>query len=524
MKWVDLDPACSERANIMSKLRVVLGDQLNLAISSLRDCDSKHDIILICEVKTEANIVPHHKKKLVLVFSAMRHFAKELELQGFQVDYVEYSDKHNHGDFKNEILRACQRHSTNDILITQPSEHRVDAIIQDLANHSQLNVEIRDDDRFLCSHDEFNQWAHGKQSLRMENFYRMMRVSHDVLMDGTDPVGGRWNYDAENRKTPKHSIDIPRPYQQTNDAITTEVIDMVEQEFASHFGDLESFEFAVTRSQALAVLEQFIQERLINFGDYQDAMLEGEPWLYHSHISLYLNIGLLLPNEVIRAVERAYYQDKAPINAVEGFIRQVLGWREYIRGVYWLSGPSYKQLNHLNAQNKLPSFFWTANTELNCLKQCITETRQNAYAHHIQRLMVLGNFTLLTGIHPDDVNEWYLAVYADAYEWVELPNVSGMVLHADGGRLASKPYAASGAYINKMSNYCKNCRYKVSKKNGPDACPFNYLYWNFMIKNRKQLENNHRLGMSYRTLDKMSPEKLAMIQSDSQTFWDSIDT
>lgn len=508
----------------MPTLRVILGDQLNLAVSSLRDCNVEDDVILMCEVSAEASIVPHHKKKLVFIFSAMRHFAAELEQLGYQVDYVSYNDEHNQGDFEKEILRASQRHSIKNIIITQPSEHRVDAIVNNLATHSKLIIEIREDDRFLCSHDEFEQWADGKKSLRMENFYRMMRVSHNVLMDGTEPVGGRWNYDAENRKTPKHHIDIPKPYQQTHDAITSEVIDMVKQEFESHFGELEAFEFAVTRSQALAVLEQFIQQRLISFGDYQDAMLEGEPWLYHSHISLYLNIGLLLPDEVITAVEHAYYQHQAPINAVEGFIRQVLGWREYIRGIYWLSGPDYKQLNHLNAQNHLPDFFWTADTELNCLKQCISETKQNAYAHHIQRLMVLGNFTLLTGIHPDEVNEWYLAVYADAYEWVELPNVSGMVLHADGGLLASKPYAASGAYINKMSNYCKNCRYKVSQKNGPDACPFNYLYWNFMINNRQQLKDNHRLGMSYRTLDKMSAEKLAMIQSDSETFWNSIAT
>jgi deoxyribodipyrimidine photolyase-related protein len=296
------------------------------------------------------------------------------------------------------------------------------------------------------------------------------------------------------------------------------VIDLVAQKFSSHFGNLDNFYFAVTREQALQVLDKFISERLANFGDYQDAMVQNEPWLYHSHISFYINCGLLDPLECIESVQKAYYDKKVPLNATEGFIRQILGWREYIRGIYWLKMPEYADLNYFNATKNLPEFYWNANTKMNCLRQCVLETQQNAYAHHIQRLMVLGNFALLAGIDPKQVNEWFLIVYADAYEWVEMPNVTGMILYADGGYFASKPYAAGGNYINKMSNYCKNCSYKVTQKNGDNACPFNYLFWDFLIRNRSKLENNPRIGMMYRTFDKMDSDKKAAIRLDSERF------
>ncbi len=505
----------------MPTLRLILGDQLNVAISALADCDISNDIILMCELKQEAGYANHHKKKLVLIFSAMRHFALELKQQGYHVDYVHYTDPDNSGCFEQEIMRACQRHQIEHVVLTEPSEHRVLDAIESLSSE-QINLQILEDDRFFCSHSEFQQWAHGKDNLRMENFYRLMRKRHNILMDGDKPIGGRWNYDSENRKTPKGKHSFPAPHRQKQDKITQHVVTMVATELADHFGAIDNFDFAVTRAQALAVLDKFIDERLTLFGDFQDAMLAGEAWLYHSHIGMYLNLGLLLPTEVVHRVEQALHENNPPINAVEGFIRQILGWREYVRGIYWLQGPDYKNKNFLHAKNNLPEFFWTADTKLNCLKQCITETKANAYAHHIQRLMVLGNFTLLTGVDPHQVNAWYLAVYADAYEWVELPNVSGMVLYADGGLLASKPYAASGAYINKMSDYCKSCSYKVNLKNGAEACPFNYLYWNFLIKNRRKLESNFRLGMSYRTLDKMSAEKRNLIQSDARVFWASV--
>ena len=297
----------------------------------------------------------------------------------------------------------------------------------------------------------------------------------------------------------------------------------LQRRFDDHFGDLEPFYFAVTREQALYALHKFIDERLYNFGTYQDAMVQDEPWMYHSHISFYMNCGLLNPIECIEEAQKAFFENQAPLNAVEGFIRQILGWREYVRGIYWMKMPDYENENFLNANRKLPDFFWSGNTQMNCLRQCITETKENAYAHHIQRLMVTGNFSLIAGLSPEDVNEWYLIVYADAYQWVELPNVTGMILFADGGLLASKPYSASGAYINRMSDYCKNCKYSVTKKNGEKACPFNYLYWNFLIENKDKLENNPRLGMPYNTLKKMNGEKLQAIQDDSKRFFKNIE-
>jgi deoxyribodipyrimidine photolyase-related protein len=318
-------------------------------------------------------------------------------------------------------------------------------------------------------------------------------------------------------------LAVPPPSSFAPDAITAEVLALVEMRCADHFGQLAGFDFAVTRDQALDVLDQFIAERLPLFGTYQDAMIEGEPWMYHSHIGLYLNAGLLSPIEVIRAAEAAYHRGDAPLNAVEGFNRQILGWREFVRGLYWLKMPAYAAANFLQATRPLPDFFWTGNTDMNCLAQSIQQTDALSYAHHIQRLMVLGNFALLAGLSPQAVNEWFLIVYVDAYEWVVMPNVSGMALFADGGYLASKPYAAGGAYINRMSNYCKNCRYKVTEKSGEDACPFNYLYWDFLDRHREKLGNNPRLGMIYRTFDKMAPEKQAGVTADASRFLAGLD-
>lgn len=502
----------------MTILRFILGDQLSKSISSLEGCDKDNDIIFMCEVWDEATYVHHHQKKIAFLFSAMRHFANELRQSGYQMVYHKLDDADNTGSFYSELKRIIAQYNITKIVITEAGEYRVQQNIKQWQDDVGITVDIRADHRFLCSHHEFADWARGRKELRMEYFYREMRKNYHILMDGDTPIGGKWNYDAENRKSPKDGLHIPKPYINDIDDITCEVIDLVKTRFASHFGDIDPFYFAVTRHQALQVLQQFIEERLAHFGDYQDAMVENEPWMYHAHISFYVNCGLLLPLECVQLAEQAYYEGKAPLNAVEGFIRQIIGWREYIRGIYWLKMPQYANENFFNATHKLPQFYWDGETKMNCLKQCVIETKQNAYAHHIQRLMVLGNFALIAGIDPQYVNEWFLIVYADAYEWVELPNVSGMILFADGGYLASKPYAAGGSYINKMSNYCKNCAYQVSEKNGDNACPFNYLYWDFLARNREKLKHNHRVGMMYKTYDRMGDDKKQAIRDDSQRF------
>ena len=504
------------------KLCLILGDQLSPSLSSLADHHTQTDVVLMCEVRREATYVKHHKKKIAFVFSAMRHFANELSDGGYDIRYVKYDDPNNTGSLIGEVARIITQEPITELVVTAPAEHRLQTEMAGWSLELDLPVTIKEDDRFLCSPDEFSSWAEGRKQLRMEYFYREMRRKYSILMDQDGPIGGQWNYDAENRKPPSLGLDVPDTFRAQSDEITKEVLALVELHFPDHFGDLLPFDFAVSRDQALNALGQFIAKRLSLFGDYQDAMVQNEPWMYHSHIGFYLNCGLLNPLECIERAEAAYHKGVAPLNAVEGFIRQILGWREYVRGIYWLKMPDYKSANFLEAKRSLPDFYWTADTQMNCMRQCITETKKNAYAHHIQRLMVLGNFALLAGIDPDEVNNWYLLVYADAYEWVELPNVTGMVLFADGGLLASKPYAASGAYINKMSNYCGSCRYEVSVKNGPNACPFNYLYWDFIGRNDGKLRGNPRMGFMYKSLDRMSDEKRDAIQEDSRRFFNAM--
>ena len=506
----------------MTSLRLILGDQLNLTLASLADVDIGQDILMMCEVWSEVSYVKHHKKKIAFLFSAMRHFSVELEQKGYQVRYITLDHPDNSGTLKGEVARAIKHYQPDRIILTAPGEYRLWQEMLEWQSTFGLPVEIRQDSRFLCSRDLFEKWAAGRSNLRMEYFYREMRRTYNILMDGDKPEGGKWNYDDQNRKFPKAPPEIPTPYAARIDDITRNCIKLVAENCSDHFGDLEPFFFAVTHKDALSCLDKFIEERLVYFGDYQDAMLQGEPWMYHSHIGFYLNCGLLDPLECCRRAEEAYYSGVAPLNAAEGFIRQILGWREYIRGIYWLKMPDYANTNYLEANRELPTLFWDANTKMNCLRQSILSTKENAYAHHIQRLMVLGNFCLLAGIDPDHVNEWFLVVYADAYEWVELPNVTGMILYADGGLVASKPYAAGGAYINKMSNYCKTCCYRVSKKTGPDSCPFNYLYWNFMIEHKEKLSGNARMALPYRTLSKMGDAKIRAISEDATRFLDAM--
>lgn len=501
-------------------LRFLLGDQLTREISSL-DGLARGDVVLMAEVDAETRYAPHHKQKIVLILAAMRHFAEALRQEGISVDYVRLDDPANTGSFSGELARAVARHRPTRVVVTAPGEWRVLEMMQGWSAALGLPVDIREDDRFLCSHADFARWADGRDTLRMEFFYREMRRRTGFLMEGDKPVGGRWNFDPENRKALPKNFRPPARLRFEPEAVTREVMALVERRFPDHFGDLAPFGWAVTRDGALSALNAFIADCLPTFGDYQDAMKTGAPFLSHATLSPYLNIGLLSPLEVCRAAENAFRAGAAPLNAVEGFIRQILGWREYVRGLYWLKMPDYAETNALAANRPLPWFYWSGETRMNCLAQVVAETRAHAYAHHILRLMVTGNFALIAGLDPKAVEEWYLAVYADAFDWVELPNTHGMALFADGGVLASKPYAASGAYIDRMSDYCAGCHYDVKAKGGENACPFNYLYWNFFIENRTRLPMTPRLAMPLRTLDAMSRERRAEIRREAAAFLNS---
>ena len=476
----------------------------------------------MAEVAQEATYVRHHKKKIAFLFAAMRHFAAELRDDGWTVDYVTLDDRRNSGTLAGELRRGLDRHRCDGVLVTEPGEWRLLKALRDLGDHLEVPLEILEDERFICSKDAFSEWAHGRRQLRMENFYRQMRRETGLLMDGDAPAGGRWNFDAENRKPPKTSLLFPGPARFAPDATTTAVLSLVGHRFGDHFGDLTPFWFAVTRDQAESAFEHFLENCLADFGDYQDAMLLDERFLFHSVISLYVNAGLLDALVVCRRVEAAYRAGHVPLNAAEGFIRQIIGWREFVRGIYWLKMPAYGESNFLDHKDPLPGFYWTGDTDMACLRAAIGQTREEAYAHHIQRLMVTGNFAMLAGVDPNAVHEWYLAVYADAYEWVELPNTLGMSQFADGGLLGSKPYAASGNYINKMSDYCASCRYKVKEKSGPEACPFNYLYWHFLDRHRDKLGGNPRLGQIYRTWDRMDEARKLAVRRDARAFLDRL--
>ena len=507
------------RATRKPVLRFILGDQLSRDIATLTDADPGRDVVLLAEVSDETTYVPHHPKKIAFIFSAMRHFAAALRGDGFTVDYVTLDDPLNTGAFGSEVARAVARHDAGSVVVTHPGEWRVLHDMQDWEDEAGVPVEIREDDRFLCSLAQFRGWAEGRRQLRMEFFYREMRRGTGLLMDedGT-PAGGAWNYDAENRRPLPARLASPPAFFVSPDTITREVLDLVARHFPDNFGALEGFDYAVTARDAARALAHFVEHALPSFGDYQDAMRQGEDRLFHSVLSPYLNAGLLDPRAVCAAAETAWREGLAPLNAVEGFIRQIIGWREYVRGIYWLKMPDYPQSNRLGAYRPLPGLYWGAPTEMNCLHQCVDQTRRLAHAHHIQRLMVTGNFALLIGARPSEVAAWYLAVYIDAYEWVELPNVHGMILYADGGYLGSKPYAASGKYIDRMSDYCRHCRYDVKQTTGERACPFNFLYWNFLAENEPKLRSNQRMAMIYASFDRMNGEKRGAIRDQAAAF------
>lgn len=493
------------------RLVLVLGDQLSDGLSALREGDSSRDVIVMAEVQAEASYVPHHPKKIAFVLAAMRKFARHLEEQGWRVAYTRLDDPENAGSIPAELLRRAEEFGAQEVIATQPGEWRLIAALEDLP----LPVHQFADDRFLSSQAEFATWAEGRKQLRMEYFYRDMRRKTGLLMEGDDPAGGRWNFDAENRKPAPGQIAYAGPLKFTPDAVVEEVLTLVADRFAGHFGDLRPFWFATDREQALAHLDHWVAGGLPLFGDFQDAMLRDEQFLYHAVIGLYLNAGLLKLLEVCRAAEAAWRAGDAPLNAVEGFIRQIIGWREYVRGIYFHEGPDYVTRNVLGHTRDLPPSFWGAPTRMACVGAVVDQTRTEAYAHHIQRLMVTGNFALLAGIDPGQVHEWYLAVYADAYEWVEAPNVIGMSQFADGGIVASKPYVSSGNYIARMSDHCGACHYKVKDKTGPGACPFNLLYWHFLDRHRDRFRANPRMGQIYANWDRMDEGKKVLILAEA---------
>lgn len=504
---------------MVKRLVLILGDQLSHDIAALRAADPAQDLVVMAEVQAEGTYVPHHPQKIALILSAMRHFEAELREKGWKTAYTKLDDPDNAQSIPGELLRRAAARGATEVVTTRPGEWRLITALDDMP----LPVTQLPDDRFLCSDADFATWAEGRKQLRMEWFYRDMRRKTGLLMEGDQPVGGQWNFDHDNRKAAKPDLLRPRPPRFAPDEITREVMALVKARFADHFGRLEPFAWGVTRADALAALAWFMAHALPRFGDEQDAMLADDPTLSHSLLSPYLNIGLLTPLEVCVAAEAAHTAGKAPLNAVEGFVRQIIGWREYVRGIYMLHGPGYAEQNALGAERALPALYWGGKTKMACLSHAVAQTRDLAYAHHIQRLMVTGLFGLIAGVSPQALHEWYLSVYIDAFEWVEAPNTIGMSQFADGGVLGSKPYAASGAYIDRMSDYCGGCRYKVAQKTGPDACPFNVLYWHFLLRHRDRFQSNPRMGQMYRTWDKMDDNRKAATLSDAEVFLRRLD-
>ena len=499
---------------MVARLILVLGDQLSHGLSSLAAADRAQDVVVMAEVMAEGTYAPHHPQKIALFLSAMRHFADALRADGWTVAYTKLDDPGNTQSIEGELLRRAAEYGATQVISTRPGEWRLIQMLDDLP----LSVTQTPDTRFIASDAEFAEWAKDRKQLRMEWFYRDMRRKTGLLMEGDKPAGDQWNFDHDNRKRAKPDLMRPKPPRFAPDRVTAEVLDLVEERFPDHFGKLRPFGWAVTRADALAALDHFITQSLPRFGDEQDAMLQDDPTISHALLSPYLNIGLLDPLEVCARAEAAWKAGSAPLNAVEGFIRQIIGWREFVRGIYMLEGPEYTARNALGADRKLPPMFWGAKTRMNCMAKAVGQTRDLAYAHHIQRLMVTGNFALLIGADPAQVHEWYLSVYIDALEWVEAPNTIGMSQFADGGVVGSKPYAASGAYVDRMSDYCGGCQYTVKEKTGPGACPLNTLYWDFLNRHRARFVGNPRMAQMYRTWDKMDETRRETVLQDAAAF------
>ncbi|MGL5926651.1 cryptochrome/photolyase family protein [Chroococcidiopsis sp.] len=490
----------------------VLGDQLWMGQSALQSCvDKKHHPVIFIESLRHAQELPYHLQKLVLVWSAMRHFAEELKQAGWNVTYKQAED------FQTPLIEWIQQNQIAELRVMTPSDRPFTKLIQGLNLPCQIT--FTPNNRFIWSDEEFIQWASSRKRLIMEDFYREGRKRFDILMIGDLPAGGRWNFDKENRQPPKGKLKLPEALWFECDRITQDVINFIERSPAfkdsQAYWQIEPFRWGVTRQQALQVLDFFIQTRLSNFGPYQDAMVTGEQTMWHAMLSPYLNLGLIHPLEVVQAAEKAYYENQGEweLNSIEGFIRQILGWREYMHGIYIYMGEDYPAKNWFNHAQPLPEFYWTGNTHMNCLYQILKQVKEIGYAHHIQRLMILNNFALIAGISPQELEDWFHAAFIDAYDWVMQTNVIGMGQFADGGMMASKPYAASANYVNKMSDYCKNCYYNPRDRTGEKACPFNFFYWDFLARHYDSLKQNHRMGQMLRNLERMSAEELGKVRA-----------
>jgi len=500
----------------MPYLLPVLADQLSLNIPSLRDFKPEEVVIVMAEVRSETDYAPHHRQKILFLFAAMRHFAQRLKNLGYQVHYTALDDPANTQSLISEWERIARVYQCSKIILTEPGEWRLKAAIVSWMQKVKITIQCLEDDRFLCSHQEFETWAKDRKQLRMEYFYQQMRRKYNLLVDEDQkPIGGRWNFDEENRAPLSEIPDVPR-LKIYDDEIISSVKQLISLHFPHQFGEYQQLYYAVTAEQAKAHFTLFLEEYLPFFGRYQDVMVANQPYLYHAVISAYLNVGFLDPLTVCQAASQRYTLGKAPLAAVEGFIRQILGWREYVRGIYWLKMPQYQEQNYFSAQRPLPALYWGGKTRMQCMSKAVADTQKYAYSHHIQRLMITGNFALLFGLAPKAVCEWYLGVYIDAYEWVELPNTLGMALFADGGVMASKPYAASAAYIQKMSNFCQGCYYQQKLMVGDKACPFNAMYWYFIASNEALLRNNPRMSYVMANWRRFSQEKQTQIKVQAE--------
>ena len=500
------------------KLRLIFGDQLNSNHSWFKKTDD--DVLyFMAEMRQETDYVKHHIQKLVGFFSAMRNFSEELQSQGHSVEYWKLDHENNQHDLSKNLSSLIEKHQIKKFEYLLPDEYRLDQQLKEFCKKISITSEVFDTEHFYTTREELSEFFEGKKQFVMEYFYRDMRKRHDILMvNEKDPEGGKWNFDKSNRNKWKGDPSIPEALTFKKDV--SKIVKLLEKEGVKSMGNIKEKEFPwpTSREDSLKLLNHFCDNLLVYFGDYQDAMDPNEKYLFHSRLSFSLNTKMLSPKEVIEQVVETWRKNKddIDISQVEGFIRQILGWREFMRGMYWKEMPDYESNNVLGCTNRLPDFYWSGDTKMNCLKKSISQSLENAYAHHIQRLMITGNYALLTQTDPDEVDAWYLGIYIDALQWVEITNTRGMSQWADGGIIATKPYVSSGSYINKMSNYCKDCHYKVSKKTEEDACPFNALYWNFLSEKEEHFKDNQRMSMMLSMLHKMDKELLSKYQKRAQ--------